>query len=197
MHTWSSVRALDSMSSLLSSLTPTQDDTNCDGSADDGKGPNIVLREQLILPTRTTSAGAVGSAGADIATRAGPLGLGWARGAVGRLAASSGAVSAAARITALAVLPASACGTGAALCTRTTAAAGTARAGLEFARFDGGNDGVISNRRAGDVGGAGSEADGGLDAGPEVLDGLGDGADAGAARHSGDADSDIRGGHDG
>ena len=96
------------ISSLISSLTPTQDDTNCDGSADDGKGPNIVLREQLILPTRTTSAGAVGSAGADLATRAGPLGLGWARGAIGRLAASAGAVSAAARITALAVLPASA-----------------------------------------------------------------------------------------
>ena len=47
------------------------------------------------------------------------------------------------------------------------------------------------------MGGARSEADGGLDVGPEVLDGLGDGADAGAASHSGDADSDIRGGHDG
>ena len=99
------VRALDSMASLISSLTPTQDDTNCDGSADDGKGPNIVLREQLILPTRTTSTGAVGSAGADLATRAGPLGLGWARGAIGRLAASAGAVSAAACLAALAVLP--------------------------------------------------------------------------------------------
>ena len=88
-------------------------------------------------------------------------------------------------------------GTGAALSTGTPAATGTARAGLEAARFDGGNDGVISNRRAGDVGGARGEADGGLDVGPEVLDGLGDSADAGAARHSGDADSDIRGGHDG
>ena len=105
MHTWSSVRALDSMSSHISSLTPTQDDTNCNGSADDGKGPNIVLGEQLILPTRTTSTGAVGSAGADLATRAGPLGLGWARGAIGRLAASAGAVSAAACLAALAVLP--------------------------------------------------------------------------------------------
>lgn len=86
--------------------------------------------------------------------------------------------------------------TGATLSTGTTAAAGTARTGLESARFDGGNDGVISNRRAGDVGGARSKADGGLDVAPEVLDGLGDGADAGAARHSGDADGDaIRGGH--
>ena len=82
-------------------------------------------------------------------------------------------------------------GTGAALSTRTTAAAGTARTGLEPARFDGGNDGVIGNRGAGDVGGARSEADGGLDVRPEALDGLGDGADAGAARHSGDADGNA------
>jgi len=57
---------------------------------------------------RATSTGAVGSAGADLAARAGALGLGRARGAIGRLAASAGAVSAAARFAALAVLTAGA-----------------------------------------------------------------------------------------
>lgn len=96
------------MASLLSSLTPTQDDTNCDGNADDSEGPNIVLGEKSTLLSRTTSTGAVGPAGADLATRAGPLGLGRTRGAIGRVAASSGTVSAAARIATLAVLPAGA-----------------------------------------------------------------------------------------
>lgn len=81
--------------------------------------------------------------------------------------------------------------TGAALAACTTATNGAAWSGRKTARLDCARYGGISNRRAGDVGGTRSEADGGLDVGPKVLDGLSDGADAGAARHSGDADGDA------
>lgn len=56
-------------------------------------------------------------------------------------------------------------------------------------------DGIIGHRRrAGDVGGTRRQADGGLDVRSEVLEGLGDGADARAARHAGHADRDAAGG---
>ena len=44
------------------------------------------------------------------------------------------------------------------------------------------------------MGGSRRQADGGLDVRSEVLEGLGDGADARAARHAGHADCDAAGG---
>lgn len=85
--------------------------------------------------------------------------------------------------------------TGAASSTGGTGSAAT-WAGGESARLNGGRHGIVGyyRRRSGNMGGTRRQADGGLDVRSEVLEGLGDGADARAARHAGHADCDAAGG---
>ena len=85
--------------------------------------------------------------------------------------------------------------TGAASSAGGTGSAATWTSG-KSTRLNGGRDGIVGyyRRRAGNMGGSRRQADGGLDVRSEVLEGLGDGADARAARHAGHADCDAAGG---
>ena len=86
--------------------------------------------------------------------------------------------------------------TGAASSTGGTAIAAATRTGGKSARLNGGRHGIVGyyRRRAGNMGGTRRQADGGLDVRSEVLEGLGNGVDARAARHAGHADRDAAGG---